>query len=104
MSGGRPFDPRRFRALARIIVRSAGLMPPAELAWLMFRIDLDAYARLGASMTGATWLRGTAHPEAREPGWGWFEHFMRQPLWARAAGRIVAGAAVVAALKSARHP
>jgi len=98
------FDPERFVALARYIVRRDRPMPSERLACLMFMIDMEAYRDLGASMTGATWLKGRTHPEVRELGEGWFQRFVRaeQPWWARALGWAVAAYALVARTRRAR--
>ena len=90
------FDPERFVAFARYVIRRDRPMPSERLACLMFMIDMEAYRDLGASVTGATWLKGRVHPEVRELGEGWFQRFVRseQPWWARALGWAVAAYAL----------
>ncbi len=88
MTGGRDFDPARFVGIADYIVGRGGPMPSERLAWIMFASDFKAYAQLGESITGATWLKGDQHPECREAGIGWFRTYVRArtPWWAKLGG------------------
>jgi hypothetical protein len=92
MSGNRDFDPVRFLALADYIHLRRPCRKPEELAWLMFHSDFGAYRHLGASLTGATYLKGEVYPEVREAP-DFFPRFLaarRRPLWLRALGLAVA--------------
>ena len=57
---GRPFDSERFRALARYLASRSQAGPAfgkAKLANLLYHCDFLAYAQLGDSITGATYLK-----------------------------------------------
>jgi hypothetical protein len=98
MSGGVPFDPAKFEAVARYVcarheqMRSPYSVCSTRLSVLMWRSDFDAFARLGRSITGATWCKGRTVPYCREMGEGWASRFIfaQQPLYARLLGRLLA--------------
>lgn len=93
MSGGVPWSPAAFVELALLYEERghAGPMPADKLAWLMFWTDMNAYQKLGRSVTGATWCKGERVPYCREAGRDFFPRLMLEqaPWWARWAGRAI---------------
>lgn len=96
----RPDAGERLAALAgHVLDREPGMLAE-RLAWACMLSDMEAFARLGAPITGTTWLRGAVHPESRELGDGWFEALVRsRASWpARAAAWALTAWVVLDAL------
>jgi hypothetical protein len=61
-------------------------MDAERLHLLCYFIDFDAYRKLGASLTGATYVAGAKGPEVADVPSSWWRSFVRSktPWWARA--------------------
>lgn len=59
----RRFSRKRFETLiAHITAKSGRPLTEEELCWLLWQCDMVAYATLGQSITGATYIKGEKHP------------------------------------------
>jgi len=56
------FNRKRLKALIALVVSKCGPIDEAALCWALFNIDMEAYLRLGKSITGATYVKGETHP------------------------------------------
>ena len=90
MSGNRDFSEERLCALTEY-VWSRSHMPAQHLQFTVWRSDFSAYARLGRSITGASYVKGRAMPEIEEVDADWFRRFVkvRTPWYARAIGWVL---------------
>lgn len=102
MSGHRDFELVRLEALATYVCERRPFTTADELAFLLMGIDFKAYRDLGASISGATYLRGERVPIIAEVGPDWPRAFIRArlPRWARLAGGLVAAGVVLAAVRA----
>lgn len=64
--GGRRFSPERFRAMA-LTMLTVGDIDPRFLYSAMFTADMEAYRKLGKSITGTTWLKTANGVEPKPP-------------------------------------
>jgi hypothetical protein len=65
VSGNRRYSPARMRALiAYLCQQSAGdrNFTVEKLLWLLFWADMEAYRKLGSSITGATYVKTELGP------------------------------------------
>jgi hypothetical protein len=60
--GGRKYSPARLKLLIALIRSKCGPMNNEKLCWILYHLDGEAYAKLGRSLTGCTYVKGKKHP------------------------------------------
>lgn len=58
----RKFSPKRLENLIAYLVAKCGTMDETKLCWMLYNIDMAAYAELGKSLTGLTYVKGPNNP------------------------------------------
>lgn len=58
LNGGKRFSPAAFRNLVAYICGRDPEIETAKLCWSLFWIDMEAYRKLGRSITGCVYVKG----------------------------------------------
>lgn len=88
----------KLQALIAYVLSREPYLISEKLAWICFHADMEAYRHLGKPVTGddvesaVKWCKGNEipFPQGSDEGWARRAVLARQPMWARAAGLLIA--------------